>query len=335
MKGTENKQGQAGQDLLEELFRHVEAREQPPHDDEQAIRASLHEQWAEMTRYRRRRRRRLYLAAAASLAVAVIAGSILFRSPVPATPTKEVASVELLKGSVVVQDLGSEVVFNLAMLDPLKTSQRVSTPHGAGLAALWQNGIALRVDQNSRFLIVSPSEIELHSGRVYIDTDKAAMSEAPLTLSTPAGLVRHVGTRYMVAVNLGSTSVSVREGQVLLGDNGAAASGGEKLVVSSSGELRRESISVFGDTWQWTEVLAAPFAADGRTVSELLDWVGHESGRNVEYASPAAQRLADETHLHGDIALEPMKALSLLTQTTDLETDVRAGTIVVSTAPAR
>lgn len=330
MKGTENRKGRVREEVLEELFQHASARERPPHETEQAIRASLHGQWKDMTQGHRRWQKRWLFAAAASILIAVFAGSALFRAPVQIVAAIEVASVEVIRGNVRVDPTAEEVVSSLASLDVLETGQQVSTAHEAGFSALWQNGIALRVDQNSRIRIISQAEIQLVSGRVYVDTSRVGSSPADLFVSTPAGLVRHVGTRYMVAVNLGSTSVSVREGQVLLGDDQDTAAAGERLVRSASGAQRRETIPVFGDSWQWTEDLALPFVADGRTVAEFLAWVGHETGRTVRYASPVAASLAAETELHGDIDIEPMQALDLVMQSTDLASEVMQGTILVS-----
>lgn len=330
MKGTENKEGRVREEVLEELFRHASARERPPHDVEQAIRESLHGQWDDMAQDRRRRRNRWLFAAAASIFIAVFAGSAMFWSPVNTVPTIEVASIEVVKGNVSVHSAVEETVSSLVSLGVLETGQQVSTAHEAGFSALWQNGITLRVDQNSRIHIASETEIQLISGRVYIDTGRAGSSSASLFLSTPAGPVRHVGTRYMVAVNLGSTSVSVREGQVLFGDEQEAASTGERLVLGASGEQRRESIPTYGGNWQWTENLVQPFASDGRTVAEFLSWVERESGRTVQYASPIAENLAAETQLRGDIDLGPMQALALVMQGTDLESEILEGTILVS-----
>lgn len=330
MKGTESKKDRAREDVLEELFQHASARERPPRETEQAIRASLHGQWKDMTQGRRRLQRRWLFAAAASILIAVFAGSAIFRSPVQVVAEIEVASVEVVRGKVSVGSTAEEDVSSLASLDLLETGQQLSTAHEAGFSAFWQNGIALRVDQNSRVRIISETEIQLASGRVYVDTSRIGSSSADLFVSTPAGPVRHVGTRYMVAVNLGSTSVSVREGQVLLGDDQNTAAAGERLVRSASGARRRETIPVFGDSWQWTEDLALPFASDGRTVAEFLAWVGHETGRTVRYASPVAESLAAETELHGDIDIEPMQALELVMQSTDLTSEVMQGTILVS-----
>jgi hypothetical protein len=64
-------------------------------------------------------------------------------------------------------------------------------------------------------------------------------------------------------------------------------------------------------------------------MAEFLDWVGHESGRSVEFASPAAQKLASETLLRGKVEMDPMRALAVVLQTSDLMSETSAGTIIV------
>lgn len=331
MRGTENNEERAREEVLEELFRHATARERPPADAEQVTREALHGQWQAMTRRRKRRKYAVGLAAAASLMLAAVAATLLFQGPGGTAPAVRAADVQLVKGSAYRYDAPGGQASELAAPSLLETGQEVATAYGGGLALRWVNGITLRLDQNSRIRLSSAEEIELTAGRVYVDTGNAAGSTAEFVLATPAGPVRHVGTRYMVAVNFGATSVSVREGRVLFGAGGASAVAGEKLVEDAAGEQRRESTPVYGEDWEWAESLAEPVSPEGRSVSELLDWIGRETGRAVEYASPEAKRLAEETRLHGDVGLEPMQALQLISRSTDLAVEVLDGTIVVRT----
>ena len=91
MKGTENEGKTKSTDVLEELFRHASARQQPPAGDEQAIREALHGEWLEMTR--RNRRRRIAISALAAAAVIFLAVSLVpvpFEDGAPAGPAPEV-----------------------------------------------------------------------------------------------------------------------------------------------------------------------------------------------------------------------------------------------------
>ena len=326
MKGTEKDKDRTREDVLEELFRHAAPRERPPSDVEQEIRGSLHDQWAAMTRRRRVKRRGL-LAAAASVALSAIVATVLFDTPQPGSLGTGVAEVLLTRGHSSFNPQGGSPGTRLAEGAVLKTGHEVRTALGGGLALRGPSGISLRCDQNSRARLLSPTRAELLAGRIYVDTNTASGSAAALSFDTPAGLVRHQGTRYMVGVIQGATSLSVREGRVLLDNHDAT--GGERLIVSTSGEQRREDIEPYGEQWAWTEKLATPYETDGRTVAELLAWVARETGRTVEYQSAEARQLAEETLMHGNIGPEPTKVLELAMETTDLEAEVRDGVIVV------
>ena len=329
MKGTANEKSRERDDVLEELFRHATARERPNREDERAIRESLHGEWQSLVQVRGSQRKRRWLAVAASLAIALVTGTILLRPQAPAVAGIQVATVDVLNGSAWVRKAESESLTALALASVLETGHQISTSHGAGLSTRWRSGIVMRLDQNSRIRIDSPGSIELLSGRVYIDTDGADSAAAKLVLSTPAGSIQHIGSRYMVAVRLGTTSVSVRDGQVRLGDS-ETADVGERVVVNASGERRREIIPIYGDAWQWTESLATPFLSDGRTLAEFFTWLERESGRRVTYETTAAERRAGETILRGEIDLDPMEALALVMQTTDLAYGMVDGEIIIS-----
>lgn len=327
MIGTENRENRR-EDLLEELFRHADARERPPAADEQAVRASLHAQWENMTQ-RRRRTRRLSLAAAALVFIGVFSAVILNRQPAALIPSVQVATIERVTGNVSLQVEGGSTASALSSGQTLKSGQLISTAYGSGLTLRWESGVLLRLDQNSRLELKTPQLIEMEGGRIYIDT--ADSGESVLDVETPAGPVRHVGTRYMVDVNLGTTRVSVREGRISIGQDSSYTSAGERLVVDMAGKSRRESIPLHGDLWSWADQLAPPFEADGRSIGEFLDWVSRESGLTLEYASEDARRMAQDSRLLGTVERAPMEALELVMQTTDLVYEVNDGVISVST----
>lgn len=331
MKGTDNRERLSTDDELQQLFTHASPREQPPPEDEQEVRQAVHAEWMALSKKRRKGRlSRVVIAAAASVALAVTAIGLLQRSaPEPRVDATRVAAVQKVQGVVKAAFEGAPEV----LLDAgtgLVSGQHIRTGFEARMAFAWRNGIELRIDQNSEIRLVSEEEIELLSGRLYVDTGAAGTAGAELRVNTPAGPVRHVGTRYMAAVALGAFSVSVREGRVLFGDGDKEASAGQRLTVDSSGHLSLQVIPVFGERWQWTESVSPAFDADGRPLSDFLDWVARQTGRSVEYTSVEAQRQAVETILHGEIDLSPMDALAVVMQTSDLDSSVVSGTIRVS-----
>jgi len=331
MKGTEHPNNPVSEDTLEALFRHASAREKPPHEDELAIRQALHEQWKELTRKSKRRRTFMTWAAVASVALTVVVVTNLEKRPASDLPVIEIAQVEKLQGQVLIQPGGDSTGKNLEPEVALEPGNRILSAENSGLAIRWIDGESIRVDEHTELRLTSASEIELVSGKIYLDTNDAE-SGSKLVITTPSGTVRHLGTRYMTEVSAGGTSVSVREGrvQVLHSKWAAEASGGEQLNVNVAGDYDLEPVVTYGPRWQWSEELAPAFVYNGRSIADFLAWVAHETGRVVEFSSPEAEQLATETQLRGQVDLEPMRALTLVMQTSDLTSEVNAGSIVVA-----
>ena len=330
MKGTQSHKEHSDKDSVAELLQHASARERPPEADEMAIRKALHAEWSGVTRQRRKRKALFTLAAAASAVLAVVVGVNLTRSPQALEPVMQVAVVEKQRGSIRVLPDVSGNAQSQGEPAALLTGQQIVTGKNSGLALRWLHGESIRLDASTELRLTSAGQINLLAGRIYLDTNDAD-SFGELHIATPAGLVRHIGTRYMTAVSADGTSVSVREGEVLLDTQGVEnlAASGNQLRVDRSGTLVRQAIPTYGDLWQWTEELAPVFASDGRSMADFLDWVAHESGRSVEFASPAAHKLASETLLRGKVDMDPMRALAVVLQTSDLMTETSAGTIIV------
>jgi len=330
MKGTEHLEDHSRKDKLEELFRHVSARERPSAEDEQAIRQALHEEWSSVTRQRKRRRSAVAWSAAASVFLAVMVGVNLVQNPKSIGPVMQLATVEKLTGTVLIQSSGDPATQSPEVSAALEIGQQILSAVNSRVAIRWLNGESIRLDENTELRLKSAGEIDLRAGRIYVDTAEAGPT-AELAITTPAGLVRHLGTQYMTAVSADGTSVSVREGQVLLEAQGVetVADRGEQLKVNASGAHSLEMISTYGSFWQWTEELAPAFSSDGRSMADFLNWVARESGHVVEFASPQAEKMANDTLLRGQVEMEPMRALAVVMQTSDLAPEVSAGTIVV------
>ncbi|MDX1381200.1 MAG: FecR domain-containing protein, partial [Xanthomonadales bacterium] len=223
----------------------------------------------------------------------------------------------------------------------LYAGQKIETA-GGRLALRWRDGSSVRIDEHTTMRLAGDGAAELVRGRVYVDAGASNIAaKAPVVL-TPAGPVRHIGTQYMISVegvsvgnagvNAGATRVSVREGRVALAAGGAQqiARAGQELAVGPDGQGSLRPIPVWGDPWLWADALAAPFDADGQSVADFLAWVARETGRRVEFASAAAEQQARATELRGAIELEPMRALELVLQTSDLVARVDNGIIRVS-----
>ena len=260
MKGTQSHKEHSDKDSVAELFQHASARERPPAEDELAIRKALHKEWSGMARQRRRRKAQFTLAAAASAVLAVMVGVSLTRSPQPIEPMTQVATVEKQLGSIRILPAIAGNAQNQGEPAVLMSGQQIVTGKSSGLALRWYSGESIRLDASTELRLTSAGEINLLAGQIYLDTNEADPF-GELHIATPAGLVRHIGTRYMTAVSADGTSVSVREGEVLLDTQGVEnlAARGDQLKVDTSGTLVRQAIPTYGDLWQWTEELAPLF----------------------------------------------------------------------------
>lgn len=328
MNSSENTSRRPQDDRLEELLRQAAPRTRPPAGAERAARAALHAQWRDLTAQRRRRRYYAPVAAAALVVIALGAAALILRAPAPAPAPVTVATVEVVVGTVLQQAAGEAATAPLAVAGPLQTDTQITAGTASGLALRWRDGSSVRLDENSGVRLTRAGEVRLDSGRLYVDAGEA-VAAAPLVVLTPAGRVRHLGTQYMTAVSGAGTTVSVRSGRVRLDGPGAPAEAdaGEQLQVDPSGTSRRRAIPTYGDLWQWTQVAAPGFAADGRSVAEFLDWVSRESGRSITFVSPEAERLARQTRLRGRIEMEPMAALAAILQSSDLAYEADDGTL--------
>jgi hypothetical protein len=324
----------SGDDALESLFSHVPARKRAPEEDESAIRQALHSEWRDLVRRKQRRRYFVYGIAASFLLGAVISINMFSQAP-PAPLLQQVAVVEKQSGNIFIHQLDEQSSDVRRMSNgTLYGGQVLATTQSARLAILMNSGESVRIDENTRLAFVSEKEIELQSGRIYVDSQLTAVNANPdesLLINTHAGVIQHLGTQYMTHVGDSSVVVSVREGQVLVanGDLESIANPGQQISVSPGGKPSVKEISTYGKIWQWAELVTPEFNLDGRSAFDFIHWVGRETGRVIQFSTDEAEQLARSTELRGSIDLEPVRALDLILQTSDLVPEVEEDTIVI------
>ena len=173
--------------------------------------------------------------------------------------------------------------------------------------------------------------VELLRGAIYVDSGRDGAT-APLVVVTPYGSVRHVGTQYEVRMLETELSVSVREGRIGLERKDASLQGaaGEQLVVSSGGNVRREVIAADAADWSWIAQVTPPYEIDQRPLVEFLAWAGRELGREVVFATPAAQAEAGQVILRGSVTgLTPDQAVDAVLVSTPLHAERVDGQLVI------
>lgn len=339
MSSTDNQTQENSDKLFASLFENAATRTRAPADDEARIRTALHTEWKKSVGRRRWRRLTVGLAAAASVVLAIFVYNEVFNDPSTQTPTRMVASVVKQSGRVMTGPAGTDTAMQqLRAKETLTTGSVITTAYNARLAIQWLGGESIRLDENTRLLLISETDIELLSGRVYIDSHADVTkpySKSELAINTPFGRVQHLGTQYMAKLTVGGVIISVRQGSVAVtGHSGKSiVEGGQKLSVSSKGQVSLAPIAVYGKNWLWIEEISPGFSMNGRSFADFFDWVSRESGRSLEYGSVAAETLARDTVMRGGgtIDLQPMRALQLMLQTSDLVAEVHTGVIKIDT----
>ena len=165
------------------------------------------------------------------------------------------------------------------------------------------------------------------AGELYARDDPAAtLATAPgLTIETPHGSIRDIGTQFIVAVLPQATEATVREGviRVRSGDREvtvrATGDGARRSRLGPGGDIDVTAAAGRGRDWKWIHEASPPFVIDGRTAHEFLVWAAREDGLALRYTSRDVERLARETLLRGNAHVtDPERAVEPVLAGTDL-----------------
>jgi len=176
-------------------------------------------------------------------------------------------------------------------------------PNGAG---------QMRLGYDTRLRFDGRDQVTLLQGSLYVDSGGLGIGP-PLTIHTPAGEVRHIGTQFQIRVSGNATDIRVREGRVALQRGGVVArtiAAGDALEVRGSEERWQHGLPSFGAEWEWSASLAPPLAIEDRPLAEFLAWMAREHGWQLHFDDEALQRQAQGIHLHG--SLEGLDADAML-----------------------
>ena len=339
-RDREAERAEQAEQAIADLLSRVPPRPAPPAADEKAIRDAVYAEWNELTARRVRQRRITSFALAASVLLAVFATLNLLRPPVDDFSTRRLATVERQFGDVSMASIeGSDFAPIDTGSAAISGGRTVQTGASSGLALAWHDGGSLRLDEETRVVFESASQVYLEHGRVYFDSEAGPLSPATgnrnsaLSIRTASGVVRHLGTQYMTEISAGELKVMVREGIVSIESVNVRAGAGRSVVVDGSGELTFGDTDGFGADWEWVARTAPAVVLDRRPAATALEWVGRESGYAIRYATPSAQAKAEAEKLRVPDAFSDkgaMRALELFMQTVDLEYRIVGGEIVIS-----
>lgn len=254
-------------------------RAQPPAETREAVYLSTLLAWQQSHQQRRQQRMRVYALAAgfAVAAFAVIWYSFAQREPV------QVAAWPVGAGQVV------------------RIGQVVHVDTLPGRVLETASGDRIRAATGSELVFQASGHLQLRAGKIYVESG-ARGNDSSLTIDTDLGSVRHLGTRYVVAVAPGQLTVSVRDGQVAVANRLGQLTVGDgiQLVVDGTGhEAARQNITRYGPTWAWTESLAPALAIDGRVLYDVLQDIAFETGRQLEFADDAVRIVCGQIRLKG------------------------------------
>ena len=94
---------------------------------------------------------------------------------------------------------------------------------------------------------------------------------------------------------------------------------GERIRLTAAGEITRAALSSWHPDWGWVSDAAPVFDIDNQPLTAFLTWLARETGRQVVYASSAAETAARQVKLRGSIAgLDLDAALAAVLTTTEL-----------------
>lgn len=318
----------ASQDPLAHLIHVAGRREAPPAQAYERTLAAATLSWQTTLRRHRWRRMTSLAAVIAALGIGLAWYSLETRDAV----AQPVAKITRVIGAVRVRPAESRDWISLRDdAGPLLTGVTLRT-ETASAVALQLEEISVRIADGAEVVLESQSRLRLVRGKVYVDTGTAGIAGRMLVV-TDAATVSDVGTQFEVQYRQSGYHVRVREGEVLLqhGVQRQRGVAGEQISIDGTGTVSVASFARDDPAWRWVHALASAPDIDNQPLTLLLKWVARETGVTIRYASPAVERKATNTILHGSIRhLEPLQALTVMLATTDLQHEVLSdGTIMI------
>ena len=337
MTGINDEEQIKSEEAMQALFQQASRRLQPPVADEEEIRQAIHAEWRQMNSQRRRKKQMAYWAMAASLVLVAFLSLNSTQTPEAYT---QVAVIEKSIGEIALRINASGRTIIPGNQDrSVSSGQTITTGMDSALALAWSAGGSLRMGEETELVFVSPTEVELLAGQIYFDsgiTIAAHPDVSLLSVNTRAGIIQHIGTQFMTKLVDDSLTVSVREGVVSIDGKNyvGTAMAGQQVTLRVDGSISKEARPGYGAEWQWVQSIAPPLDVDGLSVLILLNWVSRESGRPLKFESASAATIATAHVLKGTVEVEPMRALRIYLQTTDLESELIDDVISIRLATA-
>lgn len=319
--------------LVDRLVKLADPGPEIPTDGANRIREAIRPAWRREVRARSRRRLLWGAGSVAATAVVAVAVTLVFLagrgSIVPVDPVGHLAvvfgTVELEspngeRSSLGEADAGIEIL----------PGSVVRTGNSSRAAFTLADGHSLRMDAGSELGIEGQTVVMLVDGAVYLDSDDTDGSG--LEVRTSFGTAREIGTQFEVRRMDDSLTIRVREGRVALSRDAEdlMIDQGTTLTIAPDGSRSAAAIPTYDPAWDWTQSVAPAFELEGRSASDLLDWVSRETGLWVSFSSPEVEAAARKAVLHGSLAgVSPAEAPDLVLPGCGLEAARGIGTLTI------
>ena len=321
-------------DDLAPLLRLAGPREPVPADRLRRMEGAVRAEWRQQVRARARRRTMVWTCGAVAAVLALVAVRVGVPGGV-ATPDvpRELATIERLLGAVrpIARTSASGPALS-RIGDRVRAGDGVDTTSGGQATLRLARGASVRIDRGSRLRLLTDSSLMLDRGAIYIESASGAAG-GPLEVQTAIGSVSDIGTRFEVRLVGEALRVRVRDGRVRLVQSRESheAGAGDELTLEGSGRVARRRLPTFGPEWAWITALPEPFALEGRSLFDFLDWIAAGNGWHLRFADAGAEQKARTTTLHGSIeGLTPEEALDAVLPASGVVHDLQTGVLRIS-----
>ncbi|HJN49163.1 MAG: FecR family protein [Pseudomonadales bacterium] len=332
MKEEDGSSQTSQDDSIVSLMRLAGPRESLPKD----VHARLEESFREALRDAQRRRRMRNIGAFSAVAAVLVVALMLSLQP-EQQPQTMAATVVRMTGAVLLNSDGSSGDIRSG----IAVGTRVHTGSGGRvLLSLVASSTTVRLDHATELELRSETELFLKSGSIYIDTGGVSQALSSLTVSTEFADITDVGTQYLITAASTGTTVAVREGIVRIVTDGQQIEGhamqdaAEQLSISNTRQINTRTIQKHGGNWSWIHSIAPGFDTHNRPVIECLNWISRETGRSLQFASPAIEEAAHKVKLQGSLPqMAPEELLTEIQRATGFVTmDSEEGVILIHRA---
>lgn len=287
--------------------------------------AEVRREWNRTPARSRARQRRWFIpvAVAASLVLAV---SIMLRLQ-PETPVTGVAPL----GAIVKAVGPAHGLYVVGQ--KVYAGDTLSTGPDSGISITLANAESLRLDEDSRLVVLGNDEFQLVAGRVYADTGDFLYHDKGLRIVTDAGTVTDVGTQFSVRASGETLDIAVREGRVdvvVTGGQDLVAVAGERMLLEQGGEPSVEQLAPHDDYWDWVAALAPVYDLENRSLLDFLRWAARETGMELVFTDNDLRMAAMRTDLHGSIQdVTPAEAIAAVLATTSFRYRIENDRILI------